>query len=204
VAVLLVAIVAINYIPNQYVDRFESIITGEEKEGRSADARLEILEDSVAIFIEHPFGVGISAFPAARAAKFGRSQDTHNLYFEVATNLGIQGLIIFLLLIAKMALLLKKTEMKFTVQLEKLDKKVEPGSLIMNSSVVEHRNELRFLKATTSATLAYLVIRLVLGLFGHDLYEIYWWVVLGLAVAISRCNFVATKRTHQICLSAVH
>ena len=41
-----------------------------------------------------------------------------------------------------------------------------------------------FLLAVARAAQAYLLARLVLGLFGHDLYEIYWWFVTGLALSL--------------------
>jgi hypothetical protein len=36
---------------------------------------------------------------------------------------------------------------------------------------------------------------LALGLFGHDLFEIYWWFTIGFAVAIARMMSVALRRT---------
>ena len=87
------AVAAVVFVPGQYFERFDTIYTMEEKEGASSATRIEILKDAVEIFASHPFGVGIQAFPAVRKTTFGREQDTHNLYLEVATNLGIQGLL---------------------------------------------------------------------------------------------------------------
>ena len=49
-----VAIITIPIIPADYIERFDSIITGKEKEGGSIEARKEILKDAVQIFIDHP------------------------------------------------------------------------------------------------------------------------------------------------------
>ena len=81
-------------LPEQYVERFKSI-GGEEAEGQSKATRIVILQDAWHIFSKNPLGVGVASFPAVRIQEFGRKQDTHNLYLEVATNLGIQGLIVF-------------------------------------------------------------------------------------------------------------
>src|SRR5262249_46774344 len=81
-----IAAMAVPLVPLSYVERFDSIFTGVDKEGQSTEMRREILRDSWAILQSHPFGVGVGAFPAVRKATFGRVQDTHNLYFEIATN----------------------------------------------------------------------------------------------------------------------
>jgi hypothetical protein len=36
------------------------------------------------------------------------------------------------------------------------------------------------------ASVGFLLLRLILGLFGMDTYEIYWWFVLGLTLAVNK------------------
>jgi len=103
-----VSLVAISIIPSEYYGRFDSIFADKEHEGGSISTRKVILADAIEIFLENPFGIGVSAFPKKRMDTFGRSQDTHNLYLEIATNLGIQGLIVFALLIYNLLLMLHK------------------------------------------------------------------------------------------------
>ena len=110
VLTLFTIVVALPLIPKQYIERFDTIYTGEDIEGHSIDMRRVILEDAIEIFTEHPFGVGIAAFPKVREKTFGRSQDTHNLYLEVATNLGLQGLLVFLAFIYSMMRTLNETK----------------------------------------------------------------------------------------------
>ena len=82
-------------IPSGYIERAETIFTQKDKEGNSTGTRKEILRDAWTVFLDNPLGVGVGAFPAVRQQRFGRTQDTHILYLEIGTNLGIQGLIIF-------------------------------------------------------------------------------------------------------------
>ncbi len=174
---------ALPVIPDQYVERFKSI-GGEEAEGHSKEKRIEILEDAVAIFMSNPLGVGVASFPAVRMRTFGRKQDTHNLYLEVATNLGVQGLVIFGFLIYAMLAALHHAERRF-VRLAKLLHRSTRGEA-QPPPAVRRRAEaigldLRFMRAVAVATAGFLYIRLVLGLFGMDLYEVYWWFVAGIA-----------------------
>ena len=78
-----------------YFERFESIFTLQGKGASSTQKRIQIIKDAWDIFLEHPFGVGLYGFRLVRMEKFGRHQDTHNLYLEIATNLGIQGCVVW-------------------------------------------------------------------------------------------------------------
>lgn len=169
----LLFIITIPLIPADYIGRFDSIITEKDKEGDSIGARKEILEDAWQIFQKYPFGIGVSAFPKVRMEEFGRFQDTHNLYLEIATNLGIQGFIIVSLLIYKILTTLKQAKNSAR---ESIDLIIKSG----NSHFKDIAEDLKFIEAVASATIAFIIIRLALGLFGMDLYEIYWWFAIGI------------------------
>jgi len=174
-------------IPEQYIGRFKSI-SGEEAEGQSKEARMVILEDAMTIFMENPLGVGVASFPAVRRERFGRSQDTHNLYLEVGTNLGVQGLVIFLLLVARILMLLKKVARNIEFEMERLRRAVRSGSQAFGKgkSLNQRVSDLRLLHATALATAGFIWVRLALGLFGMDLYEVYWWFAAGLAISLEQ------------------
>lgn len=150
--------------PVQYKERFHSIFTGEEREGRSSEKRLQILQDAAEVFIEYPMGVGVGAFPSVRWEMFGRSQDTHNLYMEVLTNIGWIGFIIFSWFIYQLIKTAKTTHQKIGL-----------------SSLEEDSRT--FIQATLYACIGFIFARLFLGLFGMDMYEIYWWLAMGLILA---------------------
>ena len=172
---ILIALIGIHFIPDNYKDRFVSIFTLEEKEGRSSLTRIQILEDAIEIFLENPLGVGVSAFPFIREDMFGRSQDTHNLYLEIATNLGIPGLIIFAMIIYKIISMCNMIINRTTAFKEKYKNKEISQKFLFQINLVEK---------CSLAVILFIVARLGLGLFGMDLYEIYWWFASGLAIAL--------------------
>lgn len=151
--------------PSEYLDRLQSIYTLEEAEGSSANARITILKDALYIAITKPWGVGVSAFPTVRLDSFGRSQDTHNLYLELITNLSIVGFISFIWLIKKI---------------------IETNIITQNELRNIDRDDAKFVVAISKAIVGFVIARLFLGLFGMDTYEIYWWFAIGLTISVYR------------------
>jgi putative inorganic carbon (hco3(-)) transporter len=189
---VILGVVALPMIPQQYIERFASI-TGSEKEGQSKYRRIEILQDAVTIFSEHPFGVGVAAFPFVRQERFGRTQDTHNLYLEVATNLGIQGFIIWAVLIIAVFKSIRRLSNSLDKQIEQLGARGPPAD--PKSPLAKHLADLRLMQAILLAASGYIVIRLSIGFFGMDLYEVYWWFTMGIVIAIHNMNQVAERLT---------
>lgn len=175
-----IAIIAatFNFVPAEYKERFGSIFTGQEKEGGSSEKRKEIIADAIKLYIEHPMGVGVQAFSKVRYEMFGRSQNTHNLYLEVLTNIGPIGFFVFFYFVFK---LIKLNAMNIK-NLGKFDA----------DSLNNH-----FLINLSKAVIGYLFIRLLLGLFGMDLYEVYWWVALGIALAVTKLIHIETRKSHE-------
>jgi O-antigen ligase len=178
---VLIAVVAMPLVPDQYIGRFKSI-GGEEAQGHSKEARIIILEDAWEVLKTHPLGVGVASFPAVRREMFGRKQDTHNLYLEVATNLGVQGFIVFAFLIGafistwSMLKRFGKTLNRVLLrQPDSADKRII-GELI---------SKLKLCEQTTIAIGGFLFVRLTLGLFGMDLYEVYWWFIAGTLLSLN-------------------
>lgn len=161
------AILMVGFVPDHYKERFNSIFTGEEKEGRSSEARKKIIVDAIEVYKAYPMGVGVSAFPAVRTEMFGRSQDTHNLYLELLTNIGPFGFLVFMFFVFR---LMKQGRQNI--------------NHIAQSSLCE--SDVNFLLAISKAVIGFIFARLLLGLFGMDLYEIYWWLALGYTLAISK------------------
>jgi len=191
----LAMLVAVPLIPAEYVGRFDTIFqdTSLPGEDTSIGQRKEILTDAWSVFLEYPFGVGVGAFPLVRAALFGRSQDTHNLYLEVATNLGAQGFVVFCGFIICLWMAFKRLSISTQRQLiilESLD--------VTDEEDRRHIHDVRLVLACSKATWIFLVIRLVLGGFGMDMYEVYWWYLAGLAVSLSRIDAVARKKTEDV------
>ncbi len=177
IALFAIIIVLWTVMPDTFKDRFltlrnaDNVISGEEELDDSMVTRWQIIKDAYSIFCDRPVtGVGINCFPTARGAKFDRWQHTHNLYLQVLTEIGIVGAIAFTLLIYHII---------HNLRLSKdLINPSEKGS--------------KWLYALTNAVIVFLIARLIVGMFGMDLYENYWWLAGGLSVAILR---VAREKT---------
>ena len=48
--------------------------------------------------------------------------------------------------------------------------------------------------ATAKAIIVFIVIRLLLGVFGMDLYEIYWWFSLGISISLYYIHKIVLKK----------
>jgi O-antigen ligase len=175
---LVLVMICIPFLPSDYTGRFMSIYTMKDKEGHSIDMRKEILRDASDIFWMHPFGVGVGAFPKVRYDTFGRIQDTHNLYLEIATNLGVQGLLAFMLFILTMLKLLNRVKIRTGKYLETL-------KLIHSQCGANIIEEISLINAVALAVSGFIIVRLTLGIFGMDLYEIYWWFAAALTVSLN-------------------
>jgi len=182
-------------LPDQYVERFKSI-GGHEAEGNSKETRIVILKDAWAVLLQNPVGVGIASFPAVRIQMFNRKQDTHNLYLEVATNLGIHGFSVFMYLIISMFVALIYARRSFSHQLRTLNHGLKSSRVVGRWAqlVREEIANTRFLEATARATIGFLIVRLVLGLFGMDLYEVYWWFAAGMAFCLVMISSLMGRR----------
>lgn len=181
-------------VPGQYWERAQTIF-GEEQPTKdtSRNLRIEILKDATSVFLSNPFGVGVGAFPIARELRFGRTQDTHNLYLEVATNLGIQGFIVFMGFICSMLYGLMRLKRLAEFKLESLNASLRDLRGAEAETVACKVDACRWVRAVTIACFQFIVIRLALGLFGMDMYEVYWWFAIGLFVALTRIFYCIDK-----------
>lgn len=82
---------------NAFLQRTLSISDMEETSNKG---RLEIWRDSVVSFSHHPIlGIGIGNFPLALSERIGTSKmgaSAHNIYLDVAVEMGLAGLLAFL------------------------------------------------------------------------------------------------------------
>lgn len=179
---MVLAIVVLNYLPEDYHHRFVSIFTLEEKEGQSSKKRIQILKDAVEIYMKYPLGLGVSAFPKVRQDIFGRHQDTHNLYLQVLTNIGPLGFFAFFYLLYIII---------------KINRELVEYNSLNGSGNID--NEFRI--ALSNAVILFIYIRLFLGIFGMDLYEIYWWFALGITLANRNLSMQELK--HESCVKPV-
>ncbi len=174
------------YTPKAYKHRFDTIFAGKEIVGHSKEHRIRMYGRGWEIFKKYPFGVGVGNFPLAHFKYYHSHQEMHCLYLEVLTHLGIQGFIIFMLLIAKISSVLWQ-----------LNKKLK-GLIYRAKTRIEWKRqleELKFLQATIRSLTVYFLLRLFVDLFGMDLYGICWWFVIGIA---SAATFVTSTIQEQM------
>lgn len=185
VSAVVLAVVLYPAVPQQYRERLKSI-TGKEAEGNSRLTRIQILKDAREIFLANPAGVGLASFPAVRMQRFGRFQDTHNLYFEIATNLGVQGLAAFIVFITYMFRGNRRAFREYSALLKRFSPYLRHSGLSppVRGATRKYCSDLQFLCAVVKAVAGFVFVRLMLGFFGMDMYEIYWWFALGLTVAL--------------------
>ena len=188
--------VSLSVIPSQYIGRFRSI-TGEEAEGHSREKRIEILRDAWVILQENPGGVGLGCFPVVRMQRFNRMQDTHNLYFEVATNTGVQGLLIFVIFLWILMQTFYRAGTSLARQRRKLihlgRSRLLPAQAMGPART--HLQNIDYMIAACKAGAGFIIVRLLLGLFGMDFYEIYWWFSAGLAMALAGLDDISRRTT---------
>ena len=176
-------------VPQQYHERFLSSFTGKEKEGNSSQARKDLFFDSLQVFTENPFGVGIGGFIDVQKMYGRNPQDTHNLYTQLLSETGIQGFIAFSWLITvtfkQNKLRMKELKILKAHIEDQLKSVAKFGSNRVD--IKSFKNDVIVLSAICKATQFFLIIRLVLGVFGHDLFEIYWWIAAGTVMAMNSC-----------------
>jgi len=97
---LVLALLAIPLIPSTYLDRLSTITDIEEDESGSAQLRFNDMKLAIGLFLRNPIigtGIGVSAV-AMDEARGSYGTEIHNVYLQYAVELGLPGLILFLLL----------------------------------------------------------------------------------------------------------
>lgn len=193
-AMLAAALAAVLFVPTAYKERFVSSFTGKEKEWASSSTRKALFFDSLEVFAENPLGVGLGGFKVYQAERGRNAQDTHNLYTQILAETGGQGFAcfgIFMAIVLRRAMATRRALRDLVHDLESL---VTTGTRDIRNVIDTELGSARLLLATTSAVIVFIVVRLSLGVFGHDFLEIYWWLAAGLVVSLRKMQHVAVNR----------
>ena len=199
--IFLLSIIAIVSMPDQYKGRFLSSFSGQEEEGRSKATRINLLKDSIEVFVENPLGVGMGCFVVMQARAGRNQQGTHNLYTQLLSEVGIQGFFAFAFFMYSVLKALRTSRIKISELISSLNRALQdnlsyPG--VWGDLAAKEMRTLKLLEAVCTGTLILLFIRAVLGMFGHDLYEMYWWVASGLAIAVINLLQISEKRVAEL------
>lgn len=184
ISIFILSMISINFIPDPYIERFLSSFTGQEAEGASSDARKNLFFDSLTVFTENPLGVGANCFPIEQAMNERRVQATHNLYTQLLAETGIQGFIAFSWLIYVLIKKINKVRIGFRKVIEEIKNVIDkdPNASV---SLKEEIKTCRFYSSLADALYIAILMRLILGIFGHDVFEIYWWLFCGISMSMS-------------------
>lgn len=180
-------------IPEEYKGRFASI-TGEEAAGHSREAREQILFDAWAVFKQYPLGTGIEGFPVVRQQMFGRNQDTHNLYAQAATHLGIQGLVIFVYFVVAMFRSLNRSLGRLGRVRRRLRAALAAPTTALTQDLATYAYEVGLVLAVVRSVKMLLYFMLVNGLFAHTLYHVIWWFLAGITLATGSMTVTMDRR----------
>ena len=103
VGVVLAACMSLPVMPSSFWDRMDSIVNAEEDPTGSRAARIRLFDQGVEVFLENPItGIGAGQFRNYTGpVMVEKWRVTHNVWLEVAAELGMFGLAIFAFMVAR-------------------------------------------------------------------------------------------------------
>ncbi|CAN5888812.1 hypothetical protein BH18ACI5_BH18ACI5_26990 [soil metagenome] len=101
--IILICLATVPLLPESFTSRMSSIANPEEDPTGSREARKQLLKEAYRTFLDHPvFGIGAGQFmnysPEERT-RYVAWRDTHNAPLQVAAELGVVGLALFVAII---------------------------------------------------------------------------------------------------------
>jgi O-antigen ligase len=101
--VVLAAMMALPVMPSSFWDRMDSIVNAEEDQSGSRAARLRLIDQGMEVFLENPVtGIGAGQFQNYNApGATEKWRVTHNVWLQVAAELGFFGLLTFAFLVLR-------------------------------------------------------------------------------------------------------
>jgi putative inorganic carbon (hco3(-)) transporter len=175
-AVVAASLATVPLLPESFTSRMSSIVNPEEDPTGSREARKRLLREGWTTFLANPvFGVGAGQFqnyqPEAREEAW---RETHNAALQVAAELGVAGLLVFVLLIVwGFAAVLRAGGALRRLRYARRARAPDPA---------EARREP--LELYASAMVASLTGWLAAAMFASVAYYWTFYIVLGLAVAL--------------------
>lgn len=160
--VLLVGLAAAALVPAGYETRLESIFDASKDRYGSAGARLTSMKYALELVMEHPLlGVGIGMNILALNAKGLWWTHVHNVYLQIASEVGLPALVVFLLLLARLLRGLRRIQSEF-------------------QGDVRRREVVVLASACEVSLLAFCVA----AMFHPVAYHVYFYYVAGFALAL--------------------
>jgi len=103
VAVALAGCLALPAMPSSFWERMDSIVNADEDASGSRAARIRLIEQGMEVFLDNPVtGIGAGQFQNYNAPGMTEKwRVTHNVWLQVAADLGVFGLAIFAFLVLR-------------------------------------------------------------------------------------------------------
>ncbi len=146
-------------------DRYLSIVSSHTKQGATASGRIEGLQIDFGIALKRPlFGFGLGTSAETKYHLIGNGQLAHDLYLEVAQELGFVGLMLFLVF-------LRRIVANFTLVKKKLAELKEPDP---------------YMSRLVDAMQVWMLVGLFFSLASYGLSEWTWYFFAGVSLAVVR------------------
>lgn len=165
---LIIIIASLFVMGDRYIGHIETILQGTGSD-MSASSRVQGLITGIEMMIRRPIlGVGPGCYPVVRKAWFGWGLWSHNLYGRLAGELGIIGIITWVVFMRRY--LTRCFEIKNSITTDK------------------------WVETIATAIIVTTGVRLVLGMFGHALYSYIWYMMAVLVVCISDFSVIEKEQ----------
>jgi O-antigen ligase len=180
VAGALAGLLAVSVMSPLQRERYLSIVSHDARGAGTAEGRINGLYSDLAVAMKRPFfGFGLGSSGEANSNFGGTGLIAHNLYLEVAQELGFIGLILFLSLLWKFVR--SCYAMKAAVARTPVKDLPDPRDAA----------DFTFLSALSESLLVQIIVYLFFSIASYGLSEPYWYFIGGLCV-------VAAKLTTQM------
>jgi O-antigen ligase len=143
-----------------------SIFGEGEKNRATMEGRLEGVKQDFDVMLRRPiFGHGLGTSPEANAHFRGISQISHNLYTEVGQELGLAGLVIFILFAGSITV-----------------------NFIRASKLYSLQEKVLFSRRVIDAMQVWLLMNIILSFASYGLSSYEWYLFGGLSVVVRRLS----------------
>lgn len=157
-------VASISFLNDNFKDRYTSIFSSGTKNDASAEGRLEGVKNDLLVAFKKPiFGFGLGTSREANANFGGIDKPSHDLYTEVAQELGFAGLVIFLTLIK--SILYNSNKMLTTLK-----------------TIIEGN----FIFSLNNSMQVWLYMNVLFSFASYGLSSYEWYLFAGMSVSLNR------------------
>jgi O-antigen ligase len=191
VGALVAGLIALPVMPQSFWNRMDSIVNGDEDQTGSRAARLRLIDQGIEVFLENPVtGIGAGQFQNYNApGVIEKWRVTHNVWLQVASELGIFGLLAFAFLVVRAytssfaALRMLRGSRQPRVSRTADRGLRNPQSVVRDPQFNLSSDERRLLEINAKGMIAAMVGWTVCSLFASVAFNWTFYYVLALAVA---------------------